>query len=231
MGITSGRRQHFYASLPAEPPNPMDLPIDPARYAAFLGVMAVMAVTPGPANLFSIATGAQRGKGAALIGVLGMNCATLVWFGAAALGLGALILAFPQFFHLLAYGGAAYIAWLGIKSFRGAFQKDAEPGHGAFKLGKSAFLDGFTVQIANPKAILFFTAVLPPFLDPNRPLPAQLAAFACATLTLDILAMSAYGIGGAAIASRMSEPQFRKGFSICVGLLLLSAAMLMATKA
>lgn len=209
----------------------MDLPIDPARYAAFLGVMAVMAVTPGPANLFAIATGAQRGKAAALTGVVGMNCATLVWFGAAALGLGALILAFPQFFHLLAYGGAAYIAWLGIKSLMGAFQKDAEPGHGTFKLGKSAFIDGFTVQIANPKAILFFTAVLPPFLDPSRPLPAQLAAFACATLTLDVAAMSAYGLGGAAIASRMTEPQFRRGFSICVGVLLLSAATLMATKA
>lgn len=209
----------------------MDLPIDPARYVAFLSVMAVMAVTPGPANLFAIATGAQRGKGAALIGVVGMNCATLVWFGAAALGLGALILAFPQFFHLLAYGGAAYIAWLGIKSLMGAFQKDAEPGHGTFKLGKSAFLDGFTVQIANPKAILFFTAVLPPFLDPSRPLPAQLAAFACATLTLDIAAMSAYGLGGAAIAARMTEPRFRRGFSICVGMLLLSAATLMATKA
>ncbi len=209
----------------------MDLPIDPARYAAFLGVMAVMAVTPGPANLFAIATGAQRGKAAALIGVVGMNCATLVWFAAAALGLGALILAFPQFFHLLAYGGAAYIAWLGIKSLTGAFQKDAEPGHGTFKPGKSAFIDGFTVQIANPKAILFFTAVLPPFLDPGRPLPAQLAAFACATLTLDIAAMSAYGLGGAAIASRMTEPRFRRGFSICVGILLLSAAILMATKA
>ncbi|KQW69185.1 lysine transporter LysE [Phenylobacterium sp. Root77] len=209
----------------------MDLPVDPARYAAFLGVMAVMAVTPGPANLFAIATGAQKGKGAALVGVAGMNTATLVWFGAAALGLGALILAFPQIFHLLAYAGAAYIAWLGVKSLMGAFRHDAKPGHGAFKQGKSAFLDGFTVQIANPKAVLFFTAVLPPFLDPARPLPAQLAAFACATLSLDILAMSAYGLGGAALAAKMTEPRFARGFAIAVGLLLLTAAVLMARKA
>ena len=47
----------------------MHLPVDPARYATFLGVMAVMAATPGPANLFAIATGAQKGKGAALVGV------------------------------------------------------------------------------------------------------------------------------------------------------------------
>lgn len=209
----------------------MQLPVDPARYGAFLGVMAVMAVTPGPANLFAIATGAQKGKAAALVGVAGMNTATLVWFAAAALGLGALILAFPDLFHLLAYAGAAYIAWLGVKSLRGAFAKEAEPGHGTFKQGQSAYLDGFTVQIANPKAVLFFTAVLPPFLDPARPLPAQLAAFACATLTLDILAMSAYGLGGAALAAKMTEPRFARGFAVAVGLLLLTAAVLMARKA
>ena len=210
----------------------MTLPVDPARYSAFLVAMFVMAITPGPANLFAIATGMQKGKGAALLGVAGMNLATLVWFACSALGLGALIIAFPQAFHVLALAGAAYLVWLGFKSIRsGIRDKGGEAEARSFRMGRSAFRDGFTVQIANPKAILFFTAVLPPFLDPNRPLPAQLAAFACATLTLDILAMSAYGIGGAAIASRMSEPRFRKGFSICVGLLLLSAAMLMATKA
>ena len=209
----------------------MALPVDPARDVTFLGVMSVMAATPGPANFFAIATGAQKGKGAALVGVAGMNTATLVWVCAAALGLGALILAFPQVFHLLAFAGAAYIAWLGVKSLLGALRHDAEPGHQAFRQGKSAYLDGFTVQIANPKAVLFFTAVLPPFLDPARPLPAQLAAFACATLTLDILAMSAYGLGGAALAARMTEPRFARGFAVVVGLLLLTAAVLMARKA
>lgn len=208
----------------------MVLPVDPARYATFLGVMAVMAVTPGPANLFAIATGAEKGKAAALVGVAGMNTATLVWFSAAALGLGTLILAFPRVFHLLAYAGAAYIAWLGVKALLGAFKKDGEPGNAAFKQGKSAFLDGFTVQIANPKAILFFTAVLPPFLDPQRPLPAQLALFATATISLDVIAMASYGLGGAALAAQMNKPRFRQGFSVMVGILLLTAAVLMATR-
>lgn len=209
----------------------MAWPVDPARYLTFLGVMSVMAVTPGPANLFAIATGAQRGKAQALIGVAGMNTATLVWFSAAALGLGALIIAFPQVFHILAYAGAAYIAWLGLKSLKGALSSEAGPGRGLFKMGKSAYLDGFAVQIANPKAILFFTAVLPPFLDVSRPLPAQLALFACATIGLDVLAMSAYGLGGAALAEQMNEARFRRGFSAAVGVLLLTAAVLMAMRA
>ncbi len=66
----------------------MVLPVDPARYGAFLAAMFVMAITPGPANLFAIATGMEKGKGAALLGVVGMNCATLIWFVGSALGLG-----------------------------------------------------------------------------------------------------------------------------------------------
>ena len=59
------------------------LPVDPHLYSTFLGVMAVMAITPGPANLFAIATGMQKGKAAALVGVAGMNTGTLTWFAAA----------------------------------------------------------------------------------------------------------------------------------------------------
>ena len=98
------------------------LPVDPHLYLTFLGVMTVMAVTPGPANLFSVANGVQRGKAAAMAGVVGMNTATLVWFGAAALGLGALVVAFPAVFRLISIGGALYVAWLGINALRGAFR-------------------------------------------------------------------------------------------------------------
>lgn len=206
------------------------LPVDPHLYLAFLGVMAVMAVTPGPANIFAVATGMEKGKAAALTAVLGMNAATLVWFGAAALGLGALVIAFPQVFRVIAVLGALYVAWLGIKALRGAFATAAEPSHIEVKRGRSALVDGFMVQIANPKAILFFTAVLPPFLDVNRPVAPQLALFALATIGMDVLSMSAYGLGGAALANRMNQPRFRRGFGVFVGALLILAAILIVTR-
>ena len=206
------------------------LPVDPHLYGAFLGVMAVMAITPGPANVFSVATGMERGKVAALQGVVGMNAATLVWFGAAALGLGALVAAFPQVFKIVAIGGALYVAWLGIKALRGAFANESQPKTIVVQRERSAVLNGFMVQIANPKAILFFTAVLPPFLDLNRPIVPQLMLFAMATIGMDVLSMSAYGLGGAALARRMSEPRFRRGFGIFVGSLLLFAAVLIVSR-
>jgi len=206
------------------------LPVDPHLYATFLGVMAVMAITPGPANVFSVANGVQRGKAGALLGVVGMNAATLVWFGAAALGLGALVVAFPQVFRLISVAGALYVGWLGYRAWRGAFSTAADPDHPTIKLGRSAIVDGFMVQIANPKAILFFTAVLPPFLDVSRPAAPQLALFALATIGMDVLSMSAYGLGGAALARRMSEPRFRKGFAVLTGVLLIAAAVLILSR-
>ena len=126
-------------------------PVDPHLYATFLGVMAVMAITPGPANVFSVANGVQRGPAGALLGVVGMNAATLVWFGAAALGLGALVIAFPQVFRLISIGGALYVGWLGVQAVRGAFATAADPHAPAVKMGRSALVDGFMVQIAIPR--------------------------------------------------------------------------------
>lgn len=215
----------------------MTLPVDPARYSAFLVTMFVMALTPGPANLFAIATGMQRGKGAALLGVAGMNTATLVWFACSALGLATLIAAFPKAFHILAYVGAAYLVWLGLKSILSAVKDKSvknggEPSesHRTFKMGRSAFRDGFAVQIANPKILLFFGAVLPPFIDLHRPLTPQLVMFAAATIGMDVISMSSYGLGGAALASRMNEPGFRKGFAVTVGVLLITAAVLIVSR-
>lgn len=206
------------------------LPVDPARYGAFLVAMFVMAITPGPANLFAIATGMERGKGAALLGVAGMNAATLVWFTGSALGLGALIIAFPQAFHLLALAGAAYLVWLGLKSLWAGIRNLESHASATVRVGRSAFLDGFMVQIANPKILLFFSGVLPPFLDIKRPLAPQLVMFACATIGMDLISMSSYGLGGAALSSRMNEPGFRRGFALLVGVLLITAAVLIVSR-
>jgi len=205
-------------------------PVDPHLYSTFLGVMAVMAITPGPANLFAVATGVEKGRASALVGVVGMNAATLVWFGAAALGLGALVKTFPAAFRVIAVLGALYVAWLGIKALRGAFATAADPDHVIVRRGRSAFIDGFAVQIANPKAVLFFTAVLPPFLDVERPVVPQLVLFAVAVIGMDMLSMSAYALSGAALSRRMREPRFRKGFGLFVGILLLTAAVLIVMR-
>lgn len=205
------------------------LPVEPSRFVVFLTVMASLAAAPGPANLFSIATGMNRGPRAVGLAVIGMNSATLVWFVAAAVGLDALIKAFPDVFAFLTVAGALYLVWLGLRALIAAVR-----GNGAISTGPTRegppLAQGFAVQIANPKAVLFFSAVLPPFIDLSRPLVSQLIAFASATIGLDILTMSAYGLGGVALARRMEAPAFRRLFNTFVGLVLISAAVLILVR-
>ena len=149
---------------------------------------------------------------------------------AAALGLGALAAAFPQAVKALIVIGAAYLLGLAYKSLKAGFKDEGGLGHVEIKAGGSAFGDAFMVQIANPKILLFFGAVLPPFLDFSRPLPAQVVMFAAATIGLDVVATIAYGFGGAALASRMADPRFRRGFAIAVALILTAAAGLIVSR-
>lgn len=208
------------------------LPVDPARYALFLGMMAVFAITPGPANLFAVATGVRAGAGAALIGVLGMNAASLVWIGAAALGLGALAPAFPNLFRAIAIAGALYVAWLGAKALWTALRdRAAPPDAGRAATAATAFRDGFAVQFANPKAVIFFTAVLPPFVDAARPAAPQLALLAATVVGADLLAMSGYGLAGGALASALRQARVRRPFSALTGALLLGAALMIGLRA
>jgi threonine/homoserine/homoserine lactone efflux protein len=204
----------------------MTWPVEPARFFAFLSVVIVMVVFPGPANLFAVATGAAKGKGAALMAMLGMTCGTLVWLAGAALGLAALIAAWPQAFHVLTYLGAAYLAWLGAKSLWSARSVEAVEAHVDPQMKRSAFAGGFVVQASNPKAVAFFTGLLPPFLDPGRPLNPQLAMLVLPVIGMDMIAMTAYGLGGVALARQMAKPRFRRVFSIVTGALLLTVAAL-----
>ena len=207
----------------------LTLPVEPSRFAVFLTVMASLAAAPGPANLFSIATGMNRGPRAVGLAVVGMNSATLVWFVAAAVGLGALIRALPDVFAFLTVAGALYLIWLGLRALTAAVR-----GGGAISTGPtsdgSPLAQGFAVQIANPKALLFFSAVLPPFIDLHRPIVPQMVMFAAATMGLDLITMTTYGLGGVALANRMTAPGFRRGFNICVGLILMLAAILIVTR-
>jgi len=169
------------------------MPVSPERLALFVPLMAVMAITPGPANLFAIATGLNRGAATALVGVVGMNAGTLVWFAGAALGLGALVAAYPALFQALAIAGAAYVAWLAGQrlwaAWRGAAGEGPVAAH-AQPMGGGAFRAGMAVQLSNPKALIFFTAILPPFLDPAQPIPAQLAVFGAIMILFDAAAIA-----------------------------------------
>ena len=98
-----------------------------------------------------------------------------------------------------------------------------------FKATRRAIFIAFAME-ALAVFTFWLTAVLPPFMDAARPAAPQLALFAVATIGMDVLTMSAYGLGGAALARRMGQPRFRKGFALLTGVLLLAAAVLIVSR-
>jgi threonine/homoserine/homoserine lactone efflux protein len=208
-------------------------PVDPALYALFLGMMAVFAATPGPANVFAIATGARSGPRAALLAVAGMNVASLVWLAAAALGLGALVRADPHVFRVIGVLGGLYVAWLGGRALLAAARDEAlslDSARGAGAGARTAFCEGFVVQLSNPKAVIFFSAVMPPFVDPSRPALPQLALLGLAVIVMDVVAMSGYALAGGALARALMQPKARRAFSAAVGASLLGVAALIVLR-
>jgi threonine/homoserine/homoserine lactone efflux protein len=205
-------------------------PVATDKYMGFLAVMAAMAMMPGPACLFAIAAGMTRGRKGALLATLGMNLAALVWFVGSALGLVIIASTVPWIFKIAGWVGVIYIGWLGLDALRGAFRQEVAAPKALKAPGVSVFRDGFLVQATNPKALLFFTAVLPPFVELNRPVWPQMGAFALALFALDGFFMMTYGMLGAAFAHKMNEPAFRRGFCVLVGSILLLVAAMMTQR-
>jgi threonine/homoserine/homoserine lactone efflux protein len=203
-------------------------PVGPEKYVAFLTIMAAMAFMPGPANLFAVAAGMRRGAKGAVLASLGMNAGTLVWFAGSALGLMVIAATAPWIFRLAGWCGTLYIAWLGLDTLRAASRPQAGTPSALRPPGASVLRDGFVVQVTNPKALLFFTSVLPPFVELDRPMVPQLAVFALGALAFDGLFMTLYGLLGAALARRMEEPRVRRVFGLFVGCVLIAVAGLLA---
>jgi len=205
-------------------------PVTPEKYLAFLTVMFAMSIMPGPAILFAVAAGMSKGFKGALLATLGMNLAALVWFVGSALGLVILAATVPWIFKVTGWLGVGYILWLGIDALRGALKREVEPPRAMKAPSAAVFRDGFIVQVTNPKALLFFTAILPPFVEIDRPVWPQMGAFAVALVALDSFFMLGYGVLGAAFAHKMQEARFRRAFGLFVGSVLLLVAALMATR-
>ncbi len=135
-----------------------------ADYGAFVVAILLFLLIPGPGNLALITStskGGITGGLAATAGVI-VGDQVLIWLAVA--GVAALLAAYPTAFHLVQWLGAAYLAWLGLRMLR------ARPGDKPvlqIRAGQYA-RQAFMITLLNPKAIVFYMAFFPLFVDPVR---------------------------------------------------------------
>jgi threonine/homoserine/homoserine lactone efflux protein len=135
----------------------------PAEYGAYFAVASALALVPGPTIAVIVATSLRHGTQAGMGIVAGTQAGFLVWLLIAALGLGAALAVAGEWFFFLRFIGAAYLAWLGIKMLRSDGTL-AAAGAAAQPPGGSFFWQGFIVIITNPKMLVLFGTLIPPFI-------------------------------------------------------------------
>ena len=158
-----------------------------ADYSSFVVAVIVFLMIPGPGNLALITStskGGLPGGAAATLGVIAGD-QVLMWLAVA--GMAALLAAYPPAFRGVQWLGAGYLAWLGLRLLL------ARPGDGPvlhIRAGQYA-RQAFAITLLNPKAIVFYMAFFPLFVDPAR--PAGLGTFAVMAATIAALT-ACYGL-------------------------------------
>jgi homoserine/homoserine lactone efflux protein len=177
----------------------------------FLVMETALSLSPGPAVFYVVSQGI-RAFPRAVPATLGILSANACYFALSATSLGALIAASARFFTIAKWTGAAYLIYLGIKSLRSAAashsialtgtsspaDRDALGGGppGVDTRGndrRQIYLGALSLQLSNPKALLFFLALLPQFIDTQRAVAPQMLILAATSMLPECCILLAYG--------------------------------------
>lgn len=141
--------------------------IDPAQLLIFIPAALALNLTPGADMLFCLSQGAKSGPKAGVAASFGIATGSLIHALLAALGLAALLKAYPLAFEVVRWAGVAYLVWLAIQAFRHPVDLSA-PADIARSSAYRAWRDGILVNLLNPKIAIFVLAFIPQFVDPAR---------------------------------------------------------------
>jgi RhtB (resistance to homoserine/threonine) family protein len=197
---------------------------------AFIGVVAVIVVLPGPDMALVLQNGLMRGRRAAVETAVGINAGLLVWAVAAALGVAALLHASAPAFTLLKLAGAAYLVWLGMRAlreaWRGTAEASAEPS--ARRRKTSPFRQGLLSNLLNPKIALVFTTLIPQFVDPGAPAVAQTLLLAVIFIGMGVVWLTSYALLVAKVGALLKRSAFRRVLNAVTGTVLTALGVRLA---
>jgi len=147
-------------------------------YGTFVVTILVFLLVPGPGNLALITSTSKGGTRGGLAATLGVILGDQVLMWSAVAGVAALLSAYPEAFHLVQWLGAAYLAWLGFKMLT------AKPGAApVLNITAGHYMrQALMITLLNPKAILFYMAFFPLFVDHKQPQGLVTYGFMAATI-------------------------------------------------
>ena len=198
-----------------------------SSFLAFLLPATALAIVPGPTVTVIIANSLKYGTRAGLLNVLGTQVGVVIWLAIAALGLGAAIQLMGVWFDMVRYAGAAYLVWLGYKLLTSkgdlAVAADRARPNGSF------FLQGLVVILSNPKMLVLFGALIPPFIPTGADVMKTTMLLGITFGAIAAISDSAYAVLAGRAGAWLSQKRIR-ALEIFSGSCLIGGAAWMVLK-
>jgi threonine/homoserine/homoserine lactone efflux protein len=190
----------------------------------FVGAAIVIALTPGADTALVVRTALVAGAAPARRTALGTVSGLMVWGAASACGVAAVLNASAEAYTTVKLAGAAYLIWLGIQAIRHAGEHELA---GGARSG-SPFRQGLLCNLLNPKAGVFFTALLPQFVSPQDPaLAVSLLLTAIAAVT-SLMWLTVYATLVPRAGDVLRRPPVRRALDRVTGTVLIGLGVRLA---
>lgn len=203
--------------------------MEPTTWLSFVGTVILLALTPGPSILLVTANSMKYGKAKTVGTIAGDLTANLCQIILAAIGLATIVVSSGELFQLIKWFGVAYLIYMGIAKIIAkpttVLKQEGKEKRSFSKL----FLEGFLMSAANPKAIVFFAALFPLFLDESLPVLPQIAILAVTFLLIDGLSLFVYTVFAEKLGHYLENQQKVHFQNRIVGGLLILSGMLLST--
>jgi threonine/homoserine/homoserine lactone efflux protein len=198
---------------------------------AFVGVAALVIVTPGPDTALTMRNALLGGRRAGVATAAGVVSGLTVWTMAASVGLAALLVASEPAFVALKLVGAAYLVFLGVQSLVHAWRgrPNEERPRGGPRLGpRAAWRQGLLNDLGNPKIAVFFTTLLPQFAPAHGPAFASLLGFGLLFCAMTFGWLCVYSVVVARAGHALRRPRIRRALDAAMGATLVALGVRVA---
>ena len=177
----------------------MDLDV----WLIYLGTVLVLMSTPGPSHLLMLSVSASNGFRRSLATAFGDLTANAIQMTLAGVGLAAVLSASRIGFSVIKWLGVAYLMWIGVSLILKSFKETGNFEDIAPAPASALWFRGFVTSAANPKAVLFFAALFPQFIDPEMSVVMQTFLLGSTYLIVDGLFLVTYGRSASWLAEKL----------------------------
>ena len=203
--------------MSGSPGSPLNLHL----YLAYCLAVGILVLIPGPVVTLVVANSLSHGSRSGLLAGVGASIGNAILLAGTAVGLIAFFAWLSEVFDVVRWAGALYLIWLGVKAWRSHGGSEPSLTSLGTPSGRAVFVQGFLVAITNPKAIVFYIAFLPQFIDAHRPAGPQLLEMIGTMIVMGLISDSTYALLAGRIRGWLAVPARRRLQSRISGSLLI----------